>query len=82
MRLGWRTCATFIVAAYAKELKEIRHPQTVKQHLAALRMLFDNLVIGQVIPNNPAASVRGPKYSTKKGNTPVLTEDETRTLIR
>ncbi len=72
----------FIVAAYAKELKETRHPQTVKQHLAALRMLFDNLVIGQVIPNNPAASVRGPKYSTKKGKTPVLTEDETRQLIK
>src|SRR5450432_4101851 len=45
-------------------------------------MLFDNLVVGQVIPNNPAASVRGPKYSTKKGKTPVLTQDETQTLIR
>src|SRR5260221_1484992 len=41
-------------------------------------MLFDNLVIGQVLPNNPAASVRGPKYATKKGKTPVLTAEETR----
>jgi integrase/recombinase XerD len=46
---------------------------SVKQHLAAMRMLFDWLVVGQVIPMNPASSVRGPKHSTKKGKTPVLT---------
>ncbi|MCX6378986.1 MAG: tyrosine-type recombinase/integrase [Armatimonadetes bacterium] len=80
--IGLQQLQPFVVATYAKELKEKRHPQTVKQHLAALRMLFDNLVIGQVIPNNPAASVRGPKYSTKKGKTPVLTQDETQKLIR
>ena len=34
---------------------------TVKQHLAAIRMLFDYLVTGGVLPMNPAASVRGPK---------------------
>src|SRR5260370_23626498 len=37
-------------------------PPTVKQHLAAIRMLFDFLVTGQIIPVNPAASVRGPKH--------------------
>ena len=42
---------------------------TKKQHLAAIRMLFDWLVIGQVLPANPAASVRGPKYVVKRGNT-------------
>ena len=36
---------------------------TVKQHLAAIRMLFDWLVVGQELPFNPAASVRGPRYS-------------------
>src|SRR6266699_2084297 len=36
-------------------------PPTVKQHLAAIRMLFDWLVIGQIVPVNPAGSVRGPK---------------------
>jgi site-specific recombinase XerC len=45
----------------------------VKQHLAALRMLFDWMVIGQVIPMNPAHAVRGPKHVVKKGKTPVLT---------
>ena len=33
-------------------------------------MLFDWLVVGQVIPTNPAPSVRGPKLSVKKGKTP------------
>jgi integrase/recombinase XerD len=35
--------------------------QTVKQGLAAIRMLFDWLVIGQVVPTNPEGSVRGPR---------------------
>ena len=54
---------------------------TVKQHLAALRMLFDWLVVGHVIDSNPAHAVRGPKYSQKKGKTPVLDREEARALI-
>jgi site-specific recombinase XerD len=54
---------------------------SVKQHLAALRMLFDWLVVGHVIEHNPAHAVRGPKYSRKKGKTPVLDRDEARALI-
>jgi site-specific recombinase XerC len=45
---------------------------SVKQQLAAIRMLFDWLVIGQIVPNNPAAAVRGPKHVVKTGKTPVL----------
>jgi len=56
-------------------------PPTVKQHLAAIRMLFDWLVTGQIVPVNAAASVRGPKYVVKRGKTPVLTSDEARQLI-
>ena len=41
-------------------------PPTVKQHLAALRMLFDWLVTGHVIDVNPAHAVRGPKYAVKR----------------
>jgi site-specific recombinase XerC len=54
---------------------------SVKQHLAAIRMLFDWLVVGQVIATNPAAPVRGPKYRVKKGKTPVLTQEEARALL-
>jgi integrase len=44
-------------------------------------MLGDWLVLGQVIPTNPASSVRGPKYVCKRGKTPVLSAQETRTLL-
>ena len=54
---------------------------SVKQHLAALRMLFDWLVVGQVLPFNPASSVRGPKHVVKTGKTPILSAKETRALL-
>jgi site-specific recombinase XerC len=47
----------------------------------ALRMLFDWMVVGQVIPVNPAHAVRGPKHSQRRGKTPVLQVEEARTLI-
>jgi site-specific recombinase XerD len=56
-------------------------PPTVKQHSAAIRMLFDWLVTGHIIDVNPAHAVRGPKYVVKKGKTPLLTVDEARTLL-
>ena len=49
------------VAAFVKDLQGKFSPPTVKQHLAALRMLFDWLVTGQIIATNPAHAVRGPK---------------------
>jgi site-specific recombinase XerD len=67
------------VATYVEQ-----HPgskPTVKQHLAAIRMLFDWLVIGQVVPVNPAASVRGPKYVVRRGKTPVLRAEQARQLL-
>jgi len=56
-------------------------PPTVKQHLAAIRMLFDWLVTGQVVPVNPASSVRGPKHAVKRGKTPVLKAGQARALV-
>ena len=69
------------VAAFVKELQGEFTAPTVKQHLAALRMLFDWLVTGHVLDVNPAHAVRGPKYVVKKGKTPVLTADEARELL-
>ena len=54
---------------------------TAKQHLAALRHLFDWLVTGQIVPANPAASVRGPSHVVKTGKTPVLDAAEARHLL-
>lgn len=67
------------VAAYIESLT-LAAP-SVKQRLAALRMLFDWLVVGQVLPANPASAVRGPRYSVKKGKTPVLSAEEARGLL-
>ena len=64
------------VAAYIKQLQGERSAPTVKQHLAAIRMVFDWLVTGQVMPTNPAHSVRGPRHSVSKGSTPVLSSEE------
>ncbi len=69
------------VAAYIEQLQRSLSAPSVKQHLAAIRMLFDWLVVGQVIATNPASSVRGPKHSVRQGKTPVLSAAETRTLL-
>ena len=88
--LGWcdhhdltlETIEPVAVAAYVEKLqKDGLAKPTVKQHLAAIRMLFDWMVTGGVLPFNPSASVRGPKYVIKKGKTPVLTPDEARLLL-
>lgn len=69
------------VAAYIQALGQELEPPSVKQHLAAVRMLFNYFVVGQVMETNPAAAVRGPKYSAKKGKTPVLVEQEAKELL-
>jgi len=69
------------IAAYIEELgSKIARP-SVKQHLAAIRQLFDYLVTGGILLSNPAGSVRGPKYVVTRGKTPVLSGDEMRQLL-
>jgi site-specific recombinase XerD len=82
----------FHVAAYLKALKVSERSKgpvkernaadpTKKQHLAAIRMLFDWLIVGQVLAINPAHAVRGPAHVVSRGKTPVLTEDQARRLL-
>jgi site-specific recombinase XerD len=68
--------ATWIEAS----TRELAAP-SVKQRLAAIRHLFDWLVTGQVVPVNPAASVRGPRHVVTSGQTPVLDPAEARALL-
>ncbi|QDS91424.1 Tyrosine recombinase XerD [Roseimaritima multifibrata] len=70
-----------VIATYIESLTLQLSAPTVKLHLAAIRMLYDYLVIGQIVPFNPAASVRGPKHVAKKGKTPVLSAGEARLLL-
>jgi len=69
------------VAAWVEELGRTLSPPTVKQRLAAVRHLFDWLVVGQVVPHNPAASVRGPAHVVRRGRTPVLEASEAKALL-
>ncbi|SAJ97517.1 integrase/recombinase [Burkholderia multivorans] len=69
------------VASWVELQTRTHAAPTVKQRLAAIRHLFDWLVTGQVVPHNPAASVRGPSHVTKTGKTPVLEAAEARQLL-
>lgn len=69
------------VAVYVEELQARLGPPSVKLQLAALRVLFDWLVVGQILAFNPASSVRSPRHSVRKGKTPVLTAAEARALL-
>lgn len=80
-QLDLRRLQPVLIAAYIKDLQRGLAPPSVKQHLAAIRMLFDYLVLGHILAMNPAASVRGPKHVVTKGKTPVLTAAEARELL-
>ncbi|MCG7405737.1 MULTISPECIES: tyrosine-type recombinase/integrase [Caballeronia] len=69
------------VAAWIELQTQTLSAPTVKLRLAAIRHLFDWLVTGQIVPHNPAASVRGPSHTAKKGKTPVLDASEARQLL-
>ena len=69
------------VATYIEEMQRGYRAPTIKQHLAGIRRLCDWLVTGQVIPTNPATSVRGPTYVVRTGKTPVLQPAEARRLL-
>lgn len=70
------------VAAWVEQLGRAgRSAPAVKQNLAAVRMLFDWLVVGQIVPHNPAAAVRGPKHSIAIGKTHMPSREEAKALI-
>jgi len=79
--LTLNTIRPFDVATYIETLQQTHSPPGVKQQLAAVRMLFDWLITGQVVPINPASAVRGPKHVVKTGKTPVLDAADWRKLL-
>ena len=69
------------VAAWIEQQTRDHAAPTAKLRLAALRHLFDWLMTDQVMPTNPAGSVRGPSHVVKSGKTPVLEPAEARALL-
>jgi site-specific recombinase XerD len=79
--LSLTTIRPFDVSTYIESRQQTHSAPDVKQQLAAVRMLFDWLITGQVMPSNPASAVRGPKHVVKTGKTPVLDGKEWRKLL-
>jgi site-specific recombinase XerD len=79
--LGLASIRPHDVATYIEDLQNKVSAPSVKQQLAAIRMLFNWLVTGQVVSTNPAAAVRGPKHVVKTGKTPVLEGTQWRKLL-
>src|ERR1700760_3551895 len=80
-RLALDDIEPIAIATYIEELSSKIARPSVKQHLAAIRQLFDYLVTGGILLSNPAGSVRGPKYVVTRGKTPVLSAEEMRQLL-
>jgi len=78
-KLQLTTIRPLHVSAYI-ESKALTAP-SIKQHLAALRGLFNWLVIKQVVPENPAMFVKGPKFSRQVGITPIMEAEQMRLLL-
>ena len=73
------TVQPFHVAAYIEQMPGSK--PTIKQKLAAIRMLYNFLVIRQLVPVNPTASVRGPKYVVERGKTPIWSHEDAKKLL-
>ena len=83
-RVAWRLFLAFC-SARQLELEKVKayhvgawldqHPgskSTQRQHLAALRLLFDSLLIRGVVEYNPAARAKPPKLVRESSRTPVF----------
>jgi site-specific recombinase XerD len=68
-----------VVSAYVEQMG--KSPATVKQHLSALRQLFDWLQSGGALDINPVEPVKGPKHIQREGSTPILTAEEATEFI-
>jgi integrase len=80
-RLRLEDIDALAVAAYIEKIGGEMARPSVKQVLAGIRQMFDYLVTGGILPINPAASVRGPKYVSRRGKTPVLAAEQARQLL-
>ena len=81
LELSFSDIESFHVSAYIEHVLAERSKSTAKQHLAAIRMLYDWLIVGQIVEVNPAHAVRGPKHVVSEGTTPILDADQMAQLI-
>lgn len=54
---------------------------TQRQHLAAVRLLFDHLLEQGVVESNPAARAKPPRLQRESSHTPIFEEEEIKALF-
>jgi site-specific recombinase XerD len=77
--IDFEAISSLTIAAYIE-----RHSgsiPTIKQHLSAIKSLFEWMVKGNVVEANPAREVKTLKYKLLVGKTTVLTTDEMKQLL-
>jgi integrase len=93
-KVAWRAFFQFC-SLYKLELDRVkpyhfglwlkRHTGSVatqRQHLAAVRLLFDHLLDQGVVESNPAARAKAPRMNRETSHTPVFEEDEIREFLK
>jgi site-specific recombinase XerD len=69
------------VAAYIETLQRQAALPTVKQHMAAIRMMFSWLTEKGVLAMNPAREVKTERFSRTEAKTPAFVEGEVQKLL-
>jgi site-specific recombinase XerD len=67
------------VAAYIEQ--HSGSAATIKQHMAAIRMMFSWLTEKGILAINPAREVKTPKFSRTEGKTPAFSTEEVQKLL-
>jgi site-specific recombinase XerD len=80
-RNGIRNIEPITVAAYIETLQRQAAPPTVKQHMAAIRMLFSWLTEKGILAMNPAREVKTERFSRTEGKTAAFVEGEVQKLL-
>jgi site-specific recombinase XerD len=71
-----------LVRTYRKAVRiRVAGPPTVKQHMAAIRVLFSWLTEKGVLAMNPAREVKTERFSRTEGKKPAFVEREVQTLL-
>jgi integrase/recombinase XerD len=93
-KTAWRSFFEFC-SEYKLELERVkpyhfglwlkRHPGSVatqRQHLAAVRLLFDHLLEKGVVELNPAARAKPPRLERERAHTPVFEHNEIKAFLQ
>jgi site-specific recombinase XerD len=68
------------VAAYIEQ--HLGSAATIKQHMAAIRMMFSWLTEKGILAINPAREVKTPKFSRTEGKTPAFSTEEVQKVLQ